>query len=92
MHNDYLYRHLEECLSHMVLAELRGVERLLRDRVDFVEAELEKQPQDWLAAACEEGNANLAQVQRWIEKREREDLARPGPPWREPEFPDLLPA
>ena len=89
MHSDYLFRHLEEFLPHMVLAELRSVEKLLRDRIDFVEAELEKQPQDWLAAACEEGNANLAQVQHWIEKRERKDLARSGPPWQEPEFPNL---
>ena len=89
MYSDYLYRHLEECLPHMVLAELRGVEKLLRDRIDFVEAELGKQPQSWLAAACEEGNANLAQVQRWIKQRESEDLVRPVPPWQELGLPEI---
>ena len=73
----------------MALAELLGIEKILRDRIEFVEAELGKQPQDWLATSGKEGKNHLAQVQRWIEKREREDLVRPGPPWQEPEFPDL---
>lgn len=89
MHSDYLYRHLEECLQHMVLAELRSVAKTLKDRIDFVEAELGKQPQDWLAASCKEGKDHLAQVQYWIKQREREDLARPVPPWQELEHPEL---
>lgn len=66
----------------MALAELLGIEKILRDRIEFVEAELGKQPQGWLAASCEEGKNHLAQVQHWIKQREHEDLVRPIPPWQ----------
>lgn len=72
----------------MVLAELRGIENLLLDRIDFAGA-LENQSQGWLAASCEDGASHLAQVRHWIEKRERKDLARPVPPWQELEYPEL---
>ena len=73
----------------MVLAELRGVEKILRDRIEFVEAELEKQPQEWLATSGKEGKNHLAQVQRWIKQRESEDLVRPAPPWQELGLPGI---
>lgn len=73
----------------MTLAELRGVEKLLLVRIDFVEAELGKQPQDWLAVSCKEGKDYLAQVQHWIKQRECEDLVRSVPPWQELGLPEI---